>query len=216
MKAEKNIAKQLTALTERLTDKKIEFAICGGLAGGLYRSELRLTTDIDVMVAETELSKFKSILKDFGLVCVEVREAELIGGPLFAIKNKSTPIQILVGRDNKEKDVIGIDFLLPTIPWVKIAVERAQHNIVKFGSVFLPTITLEDFIVAKLFAMKIKTPRFKDLDDLEQVFKANLNMDFIYLSSQLEDLELKIPEVLADFVPERLGIFIKGKKSRKT
>jgi hypothetical protein len=207
MKGEKDIGKQLSTVVRLLNERGTIFAICGGLAGGLYRPELRLTADIDVIIASADLNPCRVILNDLGLNCLEISEEELAGGPLFAIKNRSSPIQMLAGRDPADRDVIGVDFLLPTIPWVKRAVERAQSNVVRFGTISAPAITLEDFIIAKLYAMRVRKPRFKDLDDLEQVFRPE--MDFIYLCSQLEGLGLKIPEILSECVPERLKMFLR-------
>ena len=69
------------------------------------------------------------------------------------MNKKREPAAIIVGRAG-ELDV-GVDFILPEMPWFESAITRAQANQLDFGFGEIPCITLEDMIIAKLFAGRI-------------------------------------------------------------
>ena len=103
-----------------------------------------------------------------------------------------------------DKSKIQVDFLLPGIPWFKEALQRAQNHRIDFGFAKVPCLTVEDFILSKFYSVANRADRFKDLDDLQSVFRANRALDFDYLVNRMSELRLKIPEVLRKEAPKRL------------
>jgi hypothetical protein len=94
--------------------------------------------------------------------------------------------------------------LLPEIPWAREAVMRAQHNKVDFGFGPVPALTVEDVLIAKLYALQMSDLRAKDLDDLQSIFAAGPDLNLPYLSGQMGRLALVIPKQAKPFVPEPL------------
>ncbi len=199
----------LKAAAERLEKENVIYALAGGLAVSSYRLQERTTKDVDFIIGEKEQGAklAKSIIESFGLRGFMARRADLDGGPLFARKNKSTPICVVVGRHPKDQQEVGLDFLLSEIPWVESAVERAQHNHIDYGFKKIPTITVEDAIIAKLEAVK-DGPRVTkgaiDMDDIRSMLEAGHELDLTYLSGQIRAFELPIPKELKHLFPKPL------------
>ena len=106
-----------------------------------------------------------------------------------------TPTAMLVGRDPRNTSRIGVDLLFPTLEWVTEGIQRAQSNLVSiFGNKY-PALTVEDIIVAKLYALKL-SHRFKDLDDLEQIFISNHPINLSYLCGKMEQHQIAVPKEL--------------------
>lgn len=186
----------------------VQFALAGGFVASLYRDHPRATQDLDFLIFTKDSSekKAKEIFKELGLESHEVRKAQLEGGPMFAIKNKSTPVCIMVGR---KENSMGVDFLLPPMPWFLEALDRAQHNQIDFGFGEIPCITPEDFILSKLYSYENQKTRFMDLDDLQSVFKKNTDLDLLYLKTRMMNLGFKIPQLLNDSTPAELRKLIR-------
>jgi hypothetical protein len=176
------------------------------MAASIYRTEERTTKDLDFLLfAEPRTEQVaKEIITSFGLNPRIATEADLAGGPLFAIKRKSTPANIIVGTNSKDPRAIGLDFILPKIPWAKDAIERAQHNCIDFGFAKIPTMTVEDLIVAKLYAMSPGKQREKDVDDVRSIFSAGHQMDLAYLRGKIKEHSLWIPPALKEDLPKVL------------
>ena len=143
-----------------------------------------------------------AIIESLGLEAGIVREADLAGGPMFAIRRKNTRPCVVVGRPAGEPSAPGVDILLPAIPWTPDAVRRAQDNEVDFGFGPVPALTLEDVIVAKLFALLASPMRAKDLDDLQSVFAAGHQIDVPYVAGQMRRFHIAIPRQAHPFLPE--------------
>lgn len=192
-----------------LQDRSIPFAVAGGFAAGLYRAEPRVTMDVDLGIAlepNAEQSG-REILKALGLDTGLLRAADLAGGPLFAIKKKSTPGVMLVGRAQGEPSG-GIDFLLPTIPWVCPAVERAQDHRADFGFGPVPVLRIEDVLLAKLYALQGKV-RPKDLDDLQSILESKREVDWKLVRGGIEAYGLKLPSTARELVPDVLRVMFR-------
>lgn len=191
---------------ETLMARGVLFAVAGGFAADLYRSEHRLTQDVDLCIAvpEDPEGMASGVLMSLGLKPGIAREADLAGGPLFAIRRKNTRPCMVIGRPEGMARGPGVDILLPAMPWVPRAVTRAQHNLVDFGFGPVPVITREDVIVAKLAAMKGTPSRFKDLDDLVSIFGTNPDLDIKYLAGRMHELEVVVPKAISDDAPEIL------------
>lgn len=200
------------AVVAELKKREIPFAVAGGFAADLYRREPRLTMDVDVviMVDKRGTETAAEILRHIGLKPGVVRTADLAGGPMFAIKRKSTKPCMVVGRKDGNAHGEGVDLLLPELPWVEQAVYRAQINPVDYGFGSIPTLTIEDVIIAKLYALQHPDIRAKDLDDLQSIFAAGHEMNLPYISGQMSRLELQIPRRVKTLVPEPILILDKG------
>jgi hypothetical protein len=94
-----------------------------------------------------------------------------------------------------------IDILLPDLPWVRKAVERAQHNRLNLGFAAVPVITPEDLIIAKCYSLRNSPDRFQDLDDLKEILMSVEDLDRDYLEISLQALGLVVPDQVAGFVP---------------
>lgn len=201
-----NIEVLFKNVVHELKVRRHPFAVAGGLAISLYRFEPRTTQDIDllILIERDALGEAQEILQSIGLTPQVVREADLKGGPLFTRKAKSSPPQIVVGRFPDRSEGLGVDFILPAMPWFRSAFERAQHHCINFGFGPIPTVTVEDMIIAKLSAFQDSPRRFKDLDDLQSVFKKQQTFDFEYLGAQMRELKLRIPKEIRPDVPKIL------------
>lgn len=187
-----------------LKERDIPFAVAGGFAASIYRSQYRTTDDIDLITDEKSRSDAVEIIKALNLEPFFAREADLAGGPLFAIKSGRTPVHVIVGRAKGGEKGFGLDFLLSVIPWVPQALKRAQHNTIDFGFGPIPTLTVEDVILAKLAAVHKAERRAKDVDDLESIFEVRPELDLKYLAGQMHSLGLTLPQMLRSKAPEEL------------
>lgn len=110
---------------------------------------------------------------------------------------------MLVGR-SVDSSSVGVDFILPEMPWAESALQRAQKNKIDFGFGKLPCLTVEDIIIAKLYSLSIRSDRFSDLDDLQQIFKQNSEINLTYLSDRMTIHRLSIPKALKEVAPKEL------------
>ena len=109
---------------------------------------------------------------------------------------------MVVGRPADKASAEGVDILLPAIPWVTDAVRRAQANAVDFGFGAVPALTLEDIILAKLYALGAARLRAKDLDDLQSIFDAGHEVDLPYLAGQMRRFGVAIPRAAEPFLAD--------------
>jgi len=186
-----NLSESLEQISKELLALNVEFAVAGGLAASLYRDQPRLTDDVDLAVAfSVPVVKLEAILTKLELSPTRVSEAQLKGGPKHLVKGKLSPIAILVGR---AKDKIGIDLLLPNLSWVETALKRAKSHLTNFGFGPLPTLTAEDVLLAKFHSLTCNSQRFKDLDDIQSIFRAQNSLDLAYLTGQMTILKIPAP-----------------------
>lgn len=190
-----------------LKKENLRFAVAGGLIASMYRQSERLTKDLDFLLLATSdtQKKAEKIITDFGLQATVIRQADLEGGPMFVIKRKSSTPFMVCGRQDANPSKIGLDFILPAMPWFAKALERAEKNQIDFGiGDSIPALTAEDVIIAKLYAVKNKPQRFMDLDDLQSIFAANADLDVGYLTNVMKECELVIPKELKASAPKDL------------
>jgi hypothetical protein len=183
---------------EELERNHISYALAGGLVASLYRKDPRATADIDFAILSVDVKKAEATLKALSLNVHFLRKANLEGGPAFAIKRQNTPVFILCGRSEIEE--IGVDLILANMPWVNEALERAQSNLINFGKISVPCITVEDLIISKLYSVNNQATRFMDLDDLKSIFESKSELDWGYLNHQIKKFNLVVPEVLKSFI----------------
>ena len=197
------LSEQMEYVVDSLQKKHIRFALAGGLAASLYRKKERMTKDLDLLFVaqrETEIQAVK-FLEKLGLKPLTIRMAELSGGPMHVIKNKSSAIAMVCGIPAEGSPDIQVDLLLPPIPWFESALSRAEKNLVDFGCGKIPCLTVEDVILSKLFAVENRSTRYTDLDDLQNIFNAGVQLNLTYLVKQMSALNLKIPSPLSKDAP---------------
>lgn len=188
---------------DELEKRNISYAMAGGFVASVYRKEPRATEDLDFFIlAKTYEDGIATELIDFfGLKIHFMRKADLEGGPIFAIKNKNTPINMIVGRSNEKP---GLDLILSNIKWSEGVMERAQANKVDFGFGPIPCLTVEDILIAKFYSFANNNTRFKDLDDIQSIFEADNDLDYNYILGRLHELNLWIPKEVEQSTPEEL------------
>lgn len=196
-----------------LKKEKVRYALAGGLVASLYRREERLTKDLDFLIFSGPHTQQKAtqIILSLGLNPHVIRKADLEGGPLFAIKKKSTSPYIIAGRAEGDTSLIGLDFILPEMPWFETALIRAEHNNIDFGFGKVACLTVEDVVLSKIFSLKNDKTRFNDLDDLKSIFLAGHSLDLAYLAGQMQRLGLVMPPLIKEIAPKVLHLV-----SRKT
>lgn len=201
-----NLSEQLRAVTELLRAGNARHALAGGLVASLYRQNPRMTADVDFLFFSGRQSEAdaKKILHALGLEISEVRKAQLEGGPLHAIRNKSSPVLLIAGRPLEPAAKVGVDFLLSGFPWFEKALERAEKNLINFGFGKIPCLTVEDILLSKFYAVSNRADRFQDFDDIKDIFQANPKPDLNYLSSRMREMRIKLPSALKHRVPEIL------------
>jgi hypothetical protein len=200
------------AAIEKLRAQGVEFAVAGGLAASLYRDQARLTVDVDVGISaeSAALETAIDLVESLGMEAGIVREADLAGGPLFAIRKGNTAPCIVVGRVPGDVSGHGVDVLLPSIPWIADAIKRARGNEVDFGFGPVPVLTLEDVLVSKLYALRTTPVRAKDLDDLQSILAVGHEIDRAYLSGQMRRFGVAVPRAAGDFLPKWLLDIARG------
>jgi hypothetical protein len=205
-----NLTKLLKSTVNTLSKNEISFALAGGLASSIYRKDARLTNDLDIAILIADKSTkdhvlfAQQLIQELNFKDTVIREANLKGGPLFEMKKKTSTPMIIVGR-NKDLYSIGLDILLPTLPWVKDAILRSKNNIIDFGICSTPTITVEDLIISKLYAHSLSSTREKDIDDLRSIFEAKHELELDYLVAKMKEHKLMMPKSLKESAPKILN-----------
>ena len=199
------ISSQLQRTVNLFVQKKITFALAGGLVASLYRSHERMTADLDFLfLFQGDIEKAaEEVLHELGLEPRPLTKADLEGGPLHARKRTRGPVWMLCGLA-KSPQQVRVDLILPIMPWTELALERAQAHRIDFGFARVPCITVEDLVVSKLYALKNRSDRFQDLDDLKEIFSKDQPFDLSYLSDRMAELLLPIPRPLLKAVPKVL------------
>ena len=175
------------------------WAICGGVAACLYRETPRYTGDIDIALSE----KPNRVAADTARDIVSALGYDPVVG--HVTDQHGTLIKetaLVLGRENDSAGFLGIDFLLPVLPWIQPAVERAQKNKLDYGFARIPTLTPEDLIVAKLFALTGTPERKQDLDDIESILRQMNPLDANFIRNQARAFELTIPGTVAGLLLE--------------
>ncbi|NMC61775.1 MAG: nucleotidyl transferase AbiEii/AbiGii toxin family protein [SAR324 cluster bacterium] len=181
---------RLKEIFSKLQPYNGRWAICGGIAACLYRAEPRYTGDIDIVLGSLPTAEARELaeklLSSLGyqpkLGFLQGLEGVLIKGPA-----------LIMAREDNLKEFVGIDFLLPVQAWIDPAVRRAQNNLIDFGFSEIPTITPEDLIVAKLFALHSSPKRPYDIDDVQSILSNLKDIDSEYILQAIDKYGLKVP-----------------------
>ncbi|MBX7138042.1 MAG: nucleotidyl transferase AbiEii/AbiGii toxin family protein [Oligoflexia bacterium] len=193
------ILNSLNRVSDLLARYAGSWGICGGVAACIYRDVPRFTGDIDIALTDHSSASAqeiaKRVLSELGYTHTNgfVTDAN---GRLFPDK------ALIIGRENNPSAFLGIDFLLPIIPWVPRAVERAQSNCLDYGIKRLPTITIEDLCLAKLSALIAAPQRGVDREDIIAILRTSPMFDRQYFNSRAQELELIVPADLLLLFPK--------------
>ncbi len=202
-----SIIQTFRVVTEMLKGRNCTYALAGGLLVSAYREDVRATNDIDLLLFTEEKPELvaQEILSSLGRTVTLVKLHELKPMPLMNKKGK--PAVLAVGREPGLG--IGIDFILPAMPWFDTAIKRAQFNQIDFGFGPVPCITVEDMILAKLFAA-----RDKDFDDIKSILRMSAQpkapaLDGLYLGTQIRALAIHVPTVISKMMPKPLRALVR-------
>ena len=194
------IIKQVARALEK--QKKCKYCLIGGHAASLYRAQERFTKDVDFAVLGDPVSTSRRFaqkaIQSIGL-------KPMLG---FIPGSEKEParknICMLTSAPSAGETKGVVDILLPELPWVTSAVERAQHNLIDLGFAQIPVITAEDLIVAKCYALNNSPDRFQDLDDLKQIFESVKDLDLDYLRGKLVEFHIPLPKLIQKYAPFKI------------
>lgn len=188
----------LNKVVKTLEKLECQYCLIGGYAASIYRNQERLTHDIDFALVANDISKSKSIaekcIKGIGL-------KPMVGIIPIGEHEPQRKNVSMITSESISGDIKGsIDIILPELPWVQFSVQRAQYNIINLGFIKIPVITPEDIIISKCYALRNNPDRFKDLDDIKEIFIGVKDLDLDYLEAKLDELALSIPKVLKKYI----------------
>lgn len=192
--------KLLQLVVEHLRQLPGCYAVAGGLAASFYRRKPRLTNDVDIAFCTGTVEESKTAAKNM-LVQAGLKPAM---GWIASGEAMPEAIALVIGRLQNDEYESTVDLLLPVFPWVRQAIQRAQHNVIDFGFAGLPTVTPEDLILAKAFALSIEKNRFTDLDDIQALLHTDNRLDAGYLAAEFERLQIPFPQELKGALPNSL------------
>lgn len=184
----------LKKMVHALEESSCQYCLVGGHAASLYRAQERLTRDIDFAVA-SKTPQAAKIAAEKALSRAGFKPAAGFI-PLTANEESHRGICLVTSVPKKDELHGEVDILLPELPWVKDAVERAQSNLIDLGFAKVPVITPEDLIIAKCYALRNNPDRFQDLDDIKGILLADIKLDLSYLDAKLSRHGLAIPKQL--------------------
>lgn len=178
------------------------YCLVGGHAASLYRTQERVTRDVDFALVAKPAADSKRVAE---LVIAGMGLKPVVGFiPPEAHKPMRQSVCMVTSAPLPGELTGIIDILLPELPWVAQAVERAQYNRINLSFALVPVIPPEDLIVAKCFAVKNSPDRFQDLDDLKEIFIAVTDLDHQYLRHSLSAFGVSVPEAVVKFAPAGL------------
>ena len=189
-------------IVSALRKEDCQFCLIGGHAASLYRSQERFTKDVDFALVASPPDKSRLVaaraIKAIGLTPVM---GFIPPGP----GERTRKSVCMVTSSPSEGSLTGlVDILLPEVPWVQVAVERSQANMIDLGFATVPVITPEDLIVAKSYSVRNSPDRFQDLDDLKELLTNVKELDLDYIRRRLAEFSLVIPEQVRKFAAPSL------------
>jgi hypothetical protein len=187
----------------RVLDKeRCHYCLIGGHAASLYRSQERFTKDVDFAVLASSVSTSSKIaqkaISRLGLKPI------IAFIPRAGNEKQRKSVCMITSAPTKGELKGIVDILLPDLPWVKSAVERAQFNMIDLGFAKVPVITPEDLVIAKAYALNNAPDRFMDLDDIKEIFENVLDLDFDYLRETLRELGIVMPSQVKKYYTKRM------------
>jgi len=173
------------------------YAVCGGIAACLYRELSRYTSDIDIAIIDSPKESAREIA-DF--VLQKLGYEPKVGYVTDQHGRLIEKAALIIGRDPNQEKYVGVDILLPVMPWIQEAVQRAQLNKLNYGFAEVATIIPEDLIVAKLYAYQGTPDRKYDLDDILSIYSHTKEINNSLLDELIQKHMLKLPQQLVDLM----------------
>lgn len=186
--------RMLKAAVRYFEKNQYKYCLIGGHAASIYRSRERFTRDVDFAIGGKPASEMRRLAE----AAINAIGLEPMAGFIPVGPNESTrkTVCMITARPIKKETTGIIDILLPILPWVEDAVERAQYNKINLGFALVPVITPEDLIIAKSYSFQNSNDRFQDLDDMKEIFETVKDIDWNYVDNKLAEFHLSIPELL--------------------
>lgn len=160
----------LEAVGAILDQLGIQWVIFGALAANLYRSETRLTQDVDLLLASAGPG-------------VEALEAALRSSG-WSVRRGIPDGTLLRARHVQHGDV---DLVLAQTAYQSEALARAREEVLR-GGTRVRVLAIEDVILHKLIAA-----RSRDVADVESILDAALPVDEMYLARWAREWEVLEP-----------------------
>jgi hypothetical protein len=173
------------------------YAICGGIAACLYRETPRFTGDIDIALIDPPQHRARDIAQE---ILLKLGFDPKLGFVADQHGRLIEEVALVAGREEKPGAYAGIDLIMPVLPWISAAVERAQHNLLNYGFAEVATVIPEDLIIAKLFAYQGTPDRKHDLDDMLSILKFRKDLDLRLITELITLYQLRVPREIAEFL----------------
>jgi len=206
----------LQKATKALQDRGIPFAVGGILVASVYRKEKRAMNNLALLVnaAPKDISFLTDIFPG-ELSETLLPDSAVIHG-VKAVRSLATVKNVLVINVDSKVN-LGLEIVFSTFPWFKEAFERAQYNRIDFGFGSIPSLTVEDVIIAKLYSSTVAEDRYLDRDDVQNILQAKHELDLAYLTKQINKFSLEFPKSLWEDASEglrRIGRSTGAKKGK--
>ena len=174
----------LKAAVNEFEKRPLNYCLIGGHAASLYRRSERLTKDVDFALLTEPYERARQCAEE---VITAIGLTPAIGFfPDHTNRSHKGVVKMITSTPTAGSFTGIIDVLLPVMPWVADAVQRAQFNRIDLIFAHVPIITPEDLIIAKAYALNNASDRFQDLDDIKEIFGAKLELDLSYIRMKLE------------------------------
>ena len=163
-----SVAKALAAIDGLLTPKGVRWAVLGAHAANLYRSEVRATQDVDVLVS-LSAPQMKSLADDLEVTGWRVRHL--------------TPDGWLIRA--RHSDFGDIDVLCVQEEYQRTALSRSVERTVE-GMGVARFLAVEDVIIHKLIAN-----RMRDELDVASILQARPSLNGAYMQRWLREWDIE-------------------------
>jgi len=201
----------LASAVSALKKHDCTFAVGGGFAANIYRSEVRATEDVDfgIIAPGRDLEIVEAVWNELDIRGRVVTRREV--SPASTYEPDAKWMMVADRRGPRR-----VDFMLWALDWVTKAVERAQANVhpIPRGET-APFLTLEDALVAKAFAVHhagaMQNP-YKHMSDIQDILVHNeAQVDLQYLSARLHQCKVSLPKAMKSRLPREFQPLTKGK-----
>jgi len=137
-----NVFLEFDLIVRKLAAMELNYAVCGGLAVGLY-GFIRATEDIDFVLDDNNKSAIKLIFNEMGYTAKEP----------WLLKNVNLTLLRFV-KTMKDSEPFIVDFLIPTSTESK----KILNNkiVLKYSNIKINVVSREDLITMKKQRMSVK------------------------------------------------------------
>lgn len=148
-----DLYEEFRAVVTALEERRIDYAVCGGLAVAVY-SAPRATVDIDLLILSEDLEKVRSAIAALGYV---------IAAHPMAFAEGSVEIRRWSKLDPSDGDLLSIDLLLVTPALAEVWASRTRA-VSGGGGASIGVVSREGLI-----ALKSLRGSLQDLADIERL-----------------------------------------------